>query len=196
MQSIDMGEAYAEVLEILNYVPEENYKKIPGNFITFMEENADENSSFVYNLALPFNKQNVNDDAKDILALIYRLFIANDDEKKILNELDNPKKSVKLKDLYYDIPDDNCEATRVTSGKILNAIAKSYKLLIGGSADVASSTYAKLNDYEDRTINFGVREHAMGVIANGLALVGLTPFVSTFLSFSDYYHKILPVAMP
>lgn len=93
MQRIDMGEAYAEVLEILNYVPEENYKKIPGNFITFMEENADENSSFVYNLALPFNKQNVNDDAKDILALIYRLFIANDDEKKILNELDKKMKN-------------------------------------------------------------------------------------------------------
>ncbi len=110
----------------------------------------------------------------------------SEEDKEILNELDNSKKSVKLKDLYYDIPDGNCEATRVTSGKILNAIAKSYKLLIGGSADVASSTYAKLNDYEDRTINFGVREHAMGGIANGLALVGLTPFVSTFLSFSDY----------
>lgn len=110
----------------------------------------------------------------------------SEDDKEILNELDNSKKSVKLKDLYYDIPEDNREATRVTSGKILNAIARSYKLLIGGSADVASSTYAKLNDYEDRTINFGVREHAMGGIANGLALVGLTPFVSTFLSFSDY----------
>lgn len=110
----------------------------------------------------------------------------SEEDKEILNELDNSKKSVKLKDLYYDIPEDNREATRVTSGKILNAIAKSYKLLIGGSADVASSTYAKLNDYEDRAINFGVREHAMGGIANGLALVGLTPFVSTFLSFSDY----------
>ena len=115
-----------------------------------------------------------------------RISSLSEEEKEILNELDNSKKSVKLKDLYYDIPDDNYEATRVTSGKILNAIAKSYKLLIGGSADVASSTYAKLNDYEDRTINFGVREHAMGGIANGLALVGLTPFVSTFLSFSDY----------
>lgn len=115
-----------------------------------------------------------------------RISSLSEEEKEILNELDNSKKSVKLKDLYYDIPDDNREATRVTSGKILNAIAKSYKLLIGGSADVASSTYAKLNEYEDRTINFGVREHAMGGIANGLALVGLTPFVSTFLSFSDY----------
>ena len=115
-----------------------------------------------------------------------RISSLSEEDKEILNELDNSKKSVKLKDLYYDIPDDNREATRVTSGKILNAIAKSYKLLIGGSADVASSTYAKLNDYEDRTINFGVREHAMGGIANGLALVGLTPFVSTFLSFSDY----------
>lgn len=115
-----------------------------------------------------------------------RISSLSEEDKEILNELDNSKKSVKLKDLYYDIPDDNREATRVTSGKILNAIAKSYKLLIGGSADVASSTYAKLNEYEDRTINFGVREHAMGGIANGLALVGLTPFVSTFLSFSDY----------
>ncbi len=116
------------------------------------------------------------------------------DKKNELDSLINYISSVKVKDIYYEIPEDNREATRVTSGKILNSIADNYPFIIGGSADVSNSTYAVLNNYpsftandkEGRNINYGIREHAMGAISNGLALMGLTPFASTFLSFSDY----------
>ena len=74
-----------------------------------------------------------------------------------------------------------------------------YALAIGGNADVSSSTKMYLNElspfskdnYKGRNINFGVREHAMAAIANGLALAGYRPFVSTFLSFSDYLKPAL-----
>ena len=117
----------------------------------------------------------------------------NDEDKALLNKVINSKESVKLNNLYYDIPDDHKEATRVASGKVLNIVAEEYPLIIGGSADVSGSTKALINDSnysssnrEGRTIHFGVRENAMASIANGLALCGLTPFVSTFFTFSDF----------
>ncbi len=98
--------------------------------------------------------------------------------------------------LNYDFQfEDNMkEATRVTNRKIMNTIASYVPFLIGGAADVASTTNAYLDGYGDifggnylgRNIRFGVREHAMGAIANGLALSNFRPFVSTFLCFSDY----------
>lgn len=114
-------------------------------------------------------------------------------KEELLSLIDN-KDPLKIKDIYYEIPEEGIEATRVSSGKILNAIAKNYPFIIGGSADVASSTFATLKDEEAfsstkreaRNINFGIREHAMGAIANGLALCGITPFISTFFSFVDY----------
>lgn len=94
------------------------------------------------------------------------------------------------------------EATRVSSGKVLNAIAKKMPVLIGGSADLSSSTFVKFdmngnfdeNNRGGRNINFGVREHAMGAIANGLATYGFTPVVSTFLAFSDYLKPALRIS--
>lgn len=111
-----------------------------------------------------------------------------------LSCLMNGKEPIRIKDIYYEIPEDGMESTRVSSGKILNSIAKNYPFMMGGSADVASSTYVTLKEEGDfskenrtnRNISFGVREHAMASIANGLALSGITPFVSTFFSFSDY----------
>lgn len=116
-----------------------------------------------------------------------------------LNSIINNKELLKVKDIYYEIPEDGYEATRVSSGKILNSIAKNYPFIMGGSADVAASTHAKIEDEEafsnstpnNRNINFGIREHAMACIANGLALTGITPFVSTFFSFSDYLKPAL-----
>ncbi len=116
-----------------------------------------------------------------------------------LNSIINNKDPLKVKDIYYEIPEDGYEATRVSSGKILNSIAKNYPFIMGGSADVASSTHAKIEDEgafsnstpNNRNINFGIREHAMACIANGLALTGITPFVSTFFSFSDYLKPAL-----
>jgi len=89
MKSLEKyDEAYAEVIEVLNYIPSADYKKIPKHYITFMEENCDENCSFVYNIALPFEKQNISDTAKDILGMIFRLFIIPQDKKEELNVKD------------------------------------------------------------------------------------------------------------
>ena len=74
-------EAYAEVIEVLNYIPMNEYKKIPKKYIVFMEENCSENSSFTYNVALPFEKQNISDTAKNILGMIFRLFVIEQSKK-------------------------------------------------------------------------------------------------------------------
>lgn len=79
------------------------------------------------------------------------------------------------------------EATRVASGLAMNAIAQHLPALIGGSADLAPSNNTWLNVAEERNIHFGVREHAMAAISNGIALhKGFIPFCSTFMVFSDY----------
>ncbi len=87
-------------------------------------------------------------------------------------------------------------ATREASGKVLNALAPLYPWLVGGAADLAPSTkthldFAEAGDFQPasyggRNLHFGVREHAMGAIANGLAVSGLRPYIATFLIFSDY----------
>ncbi len=92
-----------------------------------------------------------------------------------------------------DISYDN-KSLRDLSGDILNHIANNFELLIGGSADVSSSCRTNLvskkifqsDSYDGRNLYFGIREHAMAGILNGLALSGLRPFGSTFLTFSDY----------
>lgn len=117
-----------------------------------------------------------------------------DNIKKDLNLIINSKASIKLKDIIYDTYQEKEEATRVSSGKILNSISDIYPFLIGGSADVNKSTYSKINNScfftnstpTGKNICFGIREHSMAAISNGIALTGLTPFASTFLSFSDY----------
>ena len=87
------------------------------------------------------------------------------------------------------------EATRVAAGKALNAIAAKVPWLFGGDADLSVSTNTKLKDEADfegatgngRNVHFGVREHAMAGIGNGLAYHGgIRPYVSTFFCFSDY----------
>ena len=118
----------------------------------------------------------------------------DEENKKLIDLLINNKNPIKLTAVDYNPPEDGKDSTRNVSGKLLNSIAKIYPFLIGGSADVSKSTMARITDTEDNTyetptgrnINFGIREHAMGAIANGMALSHLTPFVSTFFSFSDY----------
>jgi len=87
-------------------------------------------------------------------------------------------------------------AGRDSSAKVLNAVAQSIPWLLGGSADLTPSTKTRLTfdgagdfqagSYGGRNLHFGVREHAMGSILNGLALSKLRPFGSGFLIFSDY----------
>lgn len=122
--------------------------------------------------------------------------------KEQVNELKENNVMLSLKDFTYKFPEEGKESTRVTSGKILNEIAKLYPHFIGGSADVSSSTKTYLEDmgnfsrenYLGRNIWFGVREHAMGAILNGLALSGLHPFGSCFLTFSDYLKPAIRMA--
>jgi len=94
-------------------------------------------------------------------------------------------------------------ATRSTSGKILNKIAEKIDYIIGGSADLSPSTKTYLDKFpeiqkdcfEARNIRFGVREHAMGAICNGISLHrGLRPYCSTFLIFSDYMRHTIRLA--
>ncbi|WP_257831110.1 transketolase [Salipaludibacillus agaradhaerens] len=93
-------------------------------------------------------------------------------------------------------------ATRVASSDILNALSSTLPEIIGGSADLDASTKTRLKDeadvtrkdYSGRNIRFGVREFAMGAIANGLVLHHLRPFVSTFFVFSDYLRPAIRLA--
>ena len=84
--------AYAEVIEVLNYIPIDEYKKIPKKYITFMEENCSEDCSFVYNMALPFNEQNISDISKNILGMLFRLFIIDQSKIEELNNKDQERK--------------------------------------------------------------------------------------------------------
>lgn len=102
-----------------------------------------------------------------------------------------------------DFPAGEKMATRKASGKILNAIAKYLPQLIGGSADLAPSTDTNLENYpsfsakhpEGRNFHFGIREHAMGAVINGMALSNyLIPYGATFLIFSDYMRPPLRLA--
>jgi transketolase len=87
-------------------------------------------------------------------------------------------------------------ATRESSGKTLNVLAKNIPWLIGGSADLAKSNKTNLtfegagdfypDQYRGRNVHFGVREHAMGAIVNGMTLSKLRAFSATFFNFSDY----------
>ncbi|CAO4153932.1 transketolase [Methylorubrum thiocyanatum] len=95
-------------------------------------------------------------------------------------------------------------ATRESSGKVLNAIAKHVPFLLGGSADLAPSNKSNLTfegagsltpfEPGGRNIHFGVREHAMGSIVNGLGLVGLRAYGATFLVFADYMRPPIRLA--
>ncbi|MFM0290545.1 transketolase [Paraburkholderia megapolitana] len=99
-----------------------------------------------------------------------------------------------------DIPtfeaDEKGIASRDSSGKVLNAIAKRLPWMIGGSADLSPSTKTDMkfegagsfeaDSYGGRNLHFGIREHVMGSICNGIALSNLRPYGSTFLIFSDY----------
>jgi transketolase len=100
-------------------------------------------------------------------------------------------------------PDDGPIATRKASGAVLNAIAAALPTLIGGSADLAPSNKTQLKGYQDfqvetpegRNFHFGVREHAMGGILNGMALHGgVIPYGGTFLIFSDYMRPSVRLA--
>jgi transketolase len=94
-------------------------------------------------------------------------------------------------------------ATRASSGKMINALAPILPELIGGSADLAPSNNTKIDgspdfqktSYDGRNFHFGVREHAMGAVLNGMTLFGgVIPYGGTFLIFSDYMKPAIRIA--
>lgn len=94
-------------------------------------------------------------------------------------------------------------ATRSSAGKVLNAFAQTVPELVGGTADVAPSTKTDIlgsgnvnsGDWTGRNIHFGVREHAMGAICNGMAAHGgVRPYCATFFSFYDYMREPVRLA--
>jgi transketolase len=90
-------------------------------------------------------------------------------------------------------------ASRVSSGKVLNGLAKHLPWMLGGSADLAPSTMTLLDgekdleagNYGGRNLHFGIREHGMAAICNGLSLCGLRPFGATFFVFTDYLRPAM-----
>ena len=101
-------------------------------------------------------------------------------------------------------PDPKGLATRDSSGKVLNVLAQNMPWLMGGAADLFPSTKTRLTfegagdferyNYGGRNFHFGIREHAMGAALNGLSLVKVRPFGSTFLIFSDYMKPPIRLA--
>jgi len=116
--------------------------------------------------------------------------------------LDGGKPMAWVDSLPSFIAKDGPMATRQASGKVLNAIAPATPFLIGGSADLAPSNNTHLKGMGDflpgsvgRNLHFGVREHAMGSILNGMALSGMiVPYGATFLIFSDYMRPPMRLA--
>ncbi|KAF1298845.1 transketolase [Enterococcus sp. JM4C] len=118
----------------------------------------------------------------------------HDELLKVMNE------SFELSDATLELFTEKSMATRTASGKMLNKIYKDLPILIGGSADLASSNkttiedapFMKQGDHSGPNIHFGVREFAMASISNGVALHGgLKGYCGTFLVFSDYMRSAI-----
>jgi len=132
------------------------------------------------------------------------------DYQKLAEELTNLQQGEIPQDWQQTLPtfeaDEKGIATRAASGKVINAIASSLPIFIGGSADLAPSNNTHIDNYADiagnqpmdveaRNLHFGVREHAMGAILNGLALSKIfIPYGGTFLIFSDYMRPAIRMA--
>ena len=122
-------------------------------------------------------------------------------KNKLLAFINNDK-DIKINECVYEPPVDLEESPRDTSSKVLNYISKNNDIVMGGSADLfgANKTYVKdvgdfsFDNYKGKNIYFGVREHAMGAILNGMALCGFKPYGSTFLAFSDYLRPSIRMA--
>ena len=129
----------------------------------------------------------------------------------------NPEKAKELQAMFdgnlpegwdADIPSfeasEKGDATRNSSGKVLNAIAANIPFMIGGSADLAPSNKSNLTfegagdflpgHYGGRNLHFGIREHAMAGIVNGLSLSGLRSYAATFFVFTDYMRAGMRLA--
>lgn len=158
---------------------------------------------------IPFTiSQNTCDDFRHIISerckdlnsqFLKSLKSLSEEQQKELEYFMSDNKKIDFVDLIYDAPADKMESPRDTSSKILNSIVNKYPYLIGGSADLFAANKTYINEggdfqkdnYLGKNIFFGVREHAMGAVLNGLSLCGFRPYGSTFLSFCDYLRPAL-----
>jgi len=123
------------------------------------------------------------------------------EDAKLFNEFLANDYKLDLND-YKDIDQSKKTATRNINGEVINITSKKFLNFIGGSADLTASTKAKgadghydKNNRLGRNINYGVREHAMGAIANGITLHGgLKTFTGAFFAFSDYMKPAIRLA--
>ena len=161
---------------------------------------------------IPFSiSQNTKDEFAYLInnrcANLYDKFMDNisklDEETKTeLEYFMSEEKDISINDLVYEPSEDLLEAPRDSSSKVLNFIVKNSPYILGGSADLFAATKTYIEDggdysstnYLGKNIFFGVREHAMGAILNGLALCGYRPYGSTFLAFSDYMKPAIRLA--
>lgn len=120
---------------------------------------------------------------------------------KDIKNIEEGNLNIKFEEVLKPYEKGYTEATRATGGKILNELSKACEILVGGSADLTKSTKVKGMDGDftknnplGRNINFGVREHAMGAIVNGMTLHGLKAFGGGFFIFSDYLKPAIRMA--
>ena len=128
---------------------------------------------------------------------------AIEDFSEIINKrINNKNKKIDFLNYVYDAPEDMMEAPRDTSKKVLNGMVVKTPFMMGGAADTFAPNKSyidfggdfKSDFYVGKNIYYGVREHAMGAITNGLSLMGFRPYATTFLSFSDYLKPSLRMA--
>lgn len=147
--------------------------------ITAYREKIDKRTSTIYN---------------EWVSIYNQILESNEEKKKLILELEDGKLKLNLKNLKINFESNMKEDMRVTNSNLMDVISKLMPYFIGGCADTARTTNAyiengkdfKINSNQGKNIHFGVREHAMGAILNGLALSGLRPFGSTMLAFSDF----------
>jgi len=135
--------------------------------------------------------------------LLERYFTAYPEMQKLWKQYFDGETQDLLADEDYWTLEDKAQATRAWSGIMLNKLKDRMPGLIGGSADLAPSNKTAMkgagdfskDDYSGRNLHFGVRELAMGAVANGMALHGgLKPYIGTFFVFSDYFKPMARLA--
>jgi transketolase len=128
---------------------------------------------------------------------------ANPDKAKVWDAMINREVPDDLEKVFPEFKAGEAVATRKASGAVLQALADALPQLVGGSADLAPSNNTLLKNYESitpgkysgRNLHFGVREHGMGSITNGISLHGgFSPYCATFLIFSDYMRPTVRLA--
>ena len=170
------------------------------NMNNHLEFSVDENArnEFIKQVTTRGNKK------YEIWSNNFRLYIDKflGGDSSSLNFLFNRVDSIDVINMHMQASFESRELVRSANQKIMCEIAKKITNFVGGSADLGTTTMTYLpqvNDvsfenYDGKNVFFGIREHAMGAICNGLALCGFLPFCSSMLAFSDYMKPSIKMA--